>query len=58
MKKKVFQCLKAAEDDPDDACIEEKRILDDNHCHAIKDVSNESLSNESFFLLLMRSNAE
>lgn len=43
--------MKAAEDDPDDACIEEKRILDDNHCHAIKDVSNESLSNESFFFV-------
>lgn len=44
MKKKVFECVKAAEDEPDDACIEEKRIIDDNHCHAIKDVSNESFS--------------
>lgn len=43
--------MKAAEDDPDDACIEEKRIIDDNHCHAIKDVPNESLSNESFLVV-------
>lgn len=44
MKKKVFQCLKAAEDDPDDACIEEKQMIDDNRFHEIKHVSNESFS--------------
>lgn len=44
MKKTVFQCLKAAEDGPDDACIEEKQMIDDNRFHEIKHVSNESFS--------------
>lgn len=44
LRKKVFQCVKAAKNDLDDACIEEKQIIDNNHCHAIKDVSNESFS--------------
>lgn len=51
-RNKVLECMKVAEDDFDDVCIEEKRILDDNYCYVIKDVFNESLLNESFFFVV------